>query len=487
MIPFGRWHPDIASVPNSQSLTRAFGVVPTPGGFGPFRALVASSNALGSTCLGAATYYDNEGNVFAFAGDSGKLYQLDNTATWQDVSRVGAGYAVSAGARWRFANYGSLVVAVSGTEKPQKFLMGTSAQFQDLGGTPPQARYVAVVRDFLVLGAITVDDASQAQQRRVQWSGLANAEHWTPGTQSADFQDFQAGGPVRGLVGGEVGYVFQADTIQRMNYEADTTYVFSFDEIEGGRGLAAPDSLVKVGRSAYFLSSDGFYRLDLQGAATAPVGVGKWADAFRAEMRSGTETSVIGGLDPIHRRILWGYVSQANSSVVPDRVLVYDWALDEASTAPLVVTAFGQWLTQGVTLDSLPGALDNLPFSLDSQAYKGGAPILGVFSTDRKLSYQLGTSIAVTLTTADGQAQNRTYIRGIRPNVNTNEVRVAVSVRERQGDLVAFHPDEGMEDTGQVPAHASGWLARARVTIPAGAAWSEISGLTTDAEPMGIR
>ena len=539
MIPFGPWHPDKAGI-NVAACVTAKNMLPVVNGFAPLGSLEASTGQIGSAvivdndgniitdsndyrivsgiaastpstlCNGAAVVYDDDGDVFTFAGDDVGLYLLNELGEWDEISRVevqihtedndsalltdssgniiitgasGASYQSGGGERWQFGFAGGLVIATTINEFPQKYLLGTSENFELLGGTPPRARYIATVRDFVVLGGLYGDE------RTIHWSGLANAEHWTPGAQSCDTQTFQNGGPVRGIVGGETGYIFQADKIQRMSYAPGSPAIFNFDEVEGGRGLAAPYSLVRLGTAAYYYATDGFYTFALGAAAATPIGVGKWAKWFADDIRPGTEQTIIGGIDPVSKVIVWGYTTRANPDETLDRIIIYNWALDEAVFADVEITTLAQILTQGVTLDTMDsyGTVDELAFSLDSPVWRGGAPLLGVFGQDNAMSHFNGEAMAAEIETNDGETQGRVLIKGVRPHINTRSVTVAVAAREADGDDVIYNADEAMADTGVNPAWASGFLARARVTIAAGATWSKITGITTDHGRMGRR
>lgn len=511
MIPFGPWHPDKAGI-NVPVCISAVNCVPSANGFRPLRSAAPGTDEIGVdfitddagayitdaagayietgvavtgiTCQGAAVVFDDDGDVFTFAGDETSLYKLDATAVWLDISRTSGGaYSTGSGERWQFGFSGGLVIAVTIAEEPQKYLLGTSANFEPLGGTPPQARYIATVGEFVVLGGLFGDE------RTVQWSGLANAEHWTPGTQSSDYQTFQNGGPIRGLVGGEVGYVFQAETVTRMTFVPGSEAIFQFDQVEGGRGLAAPYSLVKLGNEAFYLAADGLYKFSLAGGASTPIGVGKWANWFIGDIKAGSEPTVLGGVDPVGRRVVWAYNSNDNPSASLNRILIYDWTLDEATTADIPVTALAQILTQGVTLDTMSayGTLDELPFSLDSPVWRGGASLLGVFTDDARMSFFSGVNMEATFITADGGRAARTIIKGVRPHIDTRSVTVAIAAREAEGDTVTFGEAEAMADTGVVPAWASGFVARARVTVAEGATWSKATGLTPVVGGIGKR
>jgi hypothetical protein len=511
MIPFGPFHPDKAGI-NVPACTRAVNCIPAVNGYRPLGQLQSGTGAVGETfiveadgefivtgagayvtdagstiatsCQGAAVVIDNTGVVHTFAGDDVALFKLSSGSEWEDVTRTSGGdYSAGSGERWQFGFAGGLVIAVTIGDDPQKFLLGSSTNFEALGGTPPQARYITTVRDFVVLGGLDGDELT------VHWSGLANPEHWTVGTQSCDTQTFQNGGPVRGLVGGETGYVFQAEKVQRMTYAPGSEFIFQFDEVEGGRGLAAPYSLVRLGTEAFYLATDGFYKFSLGGGASTPLGVGKWSKWFVDDIKSGSEATVIGGVDPIGRFIVWAYNSSDSVSSELNRLLIYDWAIDEATIADVSVKAIAQILTQGLTLEGLDafGDLDTLPFSLDSPVWRGGASLLGMFPADNTMSFLNGAPYEATFETCDGEQPGRSLIKAVRPHVDTRDLTIEIAAREAEGDAVAWGTAESMADTGAVPVWASGFLARARVTLAAGATWSKFTGLTPERGQIGRR
>lgn len=476
MIPYGPFRPDISAI-NAPVCRMALNCIPAAAGFKPLPSARPASGTLPGVnpqCLGAATMIQSDGTVHSFAGTATTLAKIQSPATWVNVSRSSGGpYTTGAGERWKFEVFGELVLATTITEPIQKFNLAGGTVFSDLGGSPPRCRYMAVVRDFLVIGGIF------GNERRVQWSGLNDVEHWTAGTSSSDFQDFPSGGPVRGVIGGEVGWVFQSEKVTRMNFVPDSQSIFQFDEVQGGRGLAAPHSLVRVGTLAYYMASDGFYEFNLSSGGSRPLGIGKWARWFLDDIRRGTELVVLGGVDPSRQLIIWAYVPRSSSSFTPTRIILYDWALEEATIADVPVMAMSQWLTQGVSLDQLGqyADLDHLPFSLDSPVWRGGVGLLGLFGPDNTLSYLNGSPMAAQFITSDGQRLGRTFITGTRPSIDTRKVTVAIAAREADGDPVTFGPSEAMEDTGVCPAHSAGNLLRAKIDVEAGATWSLAQGL----------
>lgn len=484
MIPFGPWHPDRAAI-NTNVCREAVNVLPAVSGFRPFGALVPTSPALEGPCRGASVAIAGNGVTHSFAGTETKLYKLGVTQTWDDVSRIAGGpYAVGTGERWSFSMFGDLVLAGSVGSAVQKYNVTSSTDFSDLGGSPPQCRYLEVVRDFVFVGGIP------GNERRVQWSGVGNAEFWTPGSQSSDFQDAKAGGPVRGIIGGETGYVFQAASVTRFTYAPGSPTIFQVDEVEGGRGLRAPHSLVRLGRLAWYLSNDGFYRFDATSGASVPIGVNKWARFFADDVKPGTESLVIGGIDPSQKLLMFSYIPRtSSSSSLPSRLIVYDWTLEEATIADVSIYAMAQWLTQGVTLDTMNqfGTVDALPFSLDSPVWRGGAGLMGAFGPDNRLAFFSGQPMAARIVTADGATAGRQIITGVRPAIDSATTTAAIAMRERDGDPVTLGAFEAMEDTGVCPQHASGNLVRCELRVAENATWTLAKGLETIHSTLGSR
>ena len=74
-VPFGEWLPDLPDHLNPGA-TEAKNVYPAVNSYRPWKSIQTSSgNALTARCQGAATFKDDSGNVFIFAGDATKLYK----------------------------------------------------------------------------------------------------------------------------------------------------------------------------------------------------------------------------------------------------------------------------------------------------------------------------------------------------------------------------------------------------------------------------
>lgn len=486
MIPWGPFRPD-AMRTNAPVVMEARNVLPGVAGFLPLEQSVPATTALPAVCRGAVSVLRDDGSVATYAGTPTRLYQLSASTAWDDVSRLsGLGYVVGSGEQWKFAMYGARLLATSVAGGLEYIDVNDGANFSGIA-VAPKARYIDIVRDFVLLGGI------DGNEKRVQWSGNNDSEGWTPGVNESDYQDFPNGGPVRGVIGGEIGYVMQSNRVTRMTYVpgGSAGLIFQFDEVEGAAGLAGPHSLVRLRSDAYYLARDGFRKMSLAAGASEPIGTGKWVKWFLGDMKPGTELTVIGAANPVRPIIVWGYISRGSvSDTVPNKLLIYDWSLDEITYAEISIEALVQWLSPSVTLEGLSayGTLEELPFSLDSPFWRGGAALMGLFDTSHKLALQSGTPMAARIVTGDGRdPAGRRLIKGTRPEIDTSSATVAISAREADHDQVVYSASEAMEDTGVIPAHVSGNYFRARIDIPAGALWTLAAGMQTIAGNRGKR
>ena len=260
-INFTEWLPDQPGV--AGVMTEVKNVYPVANGYSPLPL---------ETDLSLAAS-ENLNNIFAakknaisslFASGSTKLFKFDASDTsLDDVSKSG-GYSTATSERFYFTQFGDVVIAANGTDKLQGWTLGSSTEFADLAAAAPTARYVTVVRDFVV-AAGTVGNPN-----RVYWSDLNDETDWTPGAASqSDTQDIADGGDVMGITGGEFGLILTERSVVRMSY-VGSPFFFQFDTIGRGIGCITPNSLAQYASVTFFLSDDGFYSCD--GQTMKPIG-----------------------------------------------------------------------------------------------------------------------------------------------------------------------------------------------------------------------
>ncbi|MGA7486808.1 MAG: hypothetical protein WBW74_07710 [Xanthobacteraceae bacterium] len=485
ILPFGEWKPDLMNT-NGQASQLVQNVVPRADGYGPWKAFAPYSNVLPSSAACRGFFYarKTDGSIQAFVGSSDHLYQLDaTTLLWTDVS--GAAYAaLPTGYHWQFAQFGNFVVAVQPNAPPQVYQLGGSVTFSDLGGSPPQAAYVAVVGRFLVLSGLL------ANPFRIQWSGLNAITTWTPGVNSSDFQDFPDGGIVRGVAGGEFGVIFQDAVIRRMVYAVGAPYVFQIDRIAEDKGLLAPYSLIRAGDRIFFLASQGFHEM-LATGAPVPIGKEKFDRTFFADYDPAQPQLIIGAADPEQSRVYWSYKSHAGTAGLFDKLICYDYALARGS----IIAQRGSYLATlsrpGFTLeglDSVSTSIDALTFSLDDVAL-AALPKLSLFDASIRLGFCTGPNLESTIDTPERalDGQRRVRVKGLRPITDAPGCYGAVGARETMQSATTYGAEQPVNGKGLIPVHVSTRLARGRLRIPAGTDWTFASGFEPEFAQEGRR
>lgn len=355
-IPFGPWAPDLASI-NNNTASIISGVVPRADGYGPFQDFVAFTQALPSGSRGFFFARKSDGSVAVFAGTMTDLYQLDNTTfAWKLVSKGNASYSpLVSTSNWQFAQFNDLVIAVQINTAPQKFILSSGTNFVDLGGSPPSAAFVTIVGFFLVLSGLL------SNPRRLQWSDLGAPETWTAGVGLADFQDFSDGGNVSNLSGGDAfGVVFQQESIRSITYAPGSPVVFQIARISTQETLFADYSIINVGNRTFYLGASGF-KMIVGSGDPQPIGKEKFDRTFFADVDRGNLQLVIGASDPTSTRVYWAYKSGQGQTGLFDKLVAYDYALNQATIIPLSGQWIGSLAKPGLTLEQLdaiaPGAL----------------------------------------------------------------------------------------------------------------------------------
>lgn len=471
-VTFGPYTPDLAPMDNT-GVTVALNVLPSGNSYKSFPSVVSYSNALDERCQGAVSGSDASGNTFNFSGDASKLYRM-SSATWTDVSKMG-GYTTGIEETWNFTQWGSQILATNFTDNIQEFTMGTSTEFADLGGTPPKARYITVVRNNVVV-ANTDDALDGAVPYRVRWSGVGDATAWTPSvaTQS-DFQDLDGGGgSCQQVVGGEVGAVFQERSIWRMTY-VGSPLIYQFDEVERGRGTPAPGSVTKIGAAIPYLGIDGFYIFD--GQQSQPIGEGRIDKTFYADLDQSYYNRISSTVDPINKIIFWASPGQQNTGGNPNRIWAYNYspsATKRWAYADQDIEYIYRSLAEGYTLDgldSISSSLDALSYSLDSRVWTGKASLFSGFNSSHKQVNFTGTAKDAVIETQEVELtpNMRTNIQEIRPFVEGfSTMTIQIGSRDSLADDVTWGVPISANSAGNFPCRSNHRYHRMRVNMSGG-------------------
>ena len=469
MIPFGEYLPDQPEFANPGA-TVAKNVLPHNAGYKQFPSQSVYSNALSAKCQGAFAAKEPGGASVVFAGDATKLYSLSDT-TFSDVS--GATYTTPTDGAWEFTQFGNQVIATNLTDAPQAWTLGTSSAFADLGGTPPKARHVGVIRGFVMMGDL--DESSTLTPNKVRWSALDNATDWTASaTTQSDSQELFEGGAVQRIVGGDYGLIIMERAVYRATY-VGSPIIFQFDLINRQVGTVAPQSVATLGRRTWWLGHDGFYESD--GANVTRIGANKVDKAFFSELDETLEHTVTAAVDPINQYVIWTLPSSSltiNNSH-PNKAYIYDYINERWSTAEFESETIFTSLSTSYTLeglDALGYTMETLPFSLDSRVWSGGNLLLATFDDDHKLNYFTGSSLAAVLETGAFQPApgRRSAITKVRPIVDGTaaSTTIQMGVRDNLDDSTTWASAVSLNTTGDAPVRSNTRYHKIRANISGG-------------------
>lgn len=429
-VKLGDWMPDLPFYENP-GLTEALNCLPVDGQYTPYQPAFVSGSAITNRPQGAFAALDSTGNPFVYVGDATKLYVSSGTS-W---TASAASYTIASADAWSFAQYGSLLIATDFADVPQSASIGT-ATFGTLAtvGTAPNAHYVGIVGQFVVLGNLS------GTPYAVQWCSINQPQNWpTPGSaqaiaSQAGLQTLRAEfGAVTGIFGSDqVGLILQKKGIVRMVYQGGNT-VFSFDTYEQQRGGWFPNASIRVGTLIYYIAADGFYATD--GTQSIPIGKGKVDRTFLTDCDQSYIERVRATVDVVNKCIFWCYCSHSANNGQPDRLIAYNYIEGRWAHAQDMMQLVFQSLTTGYTLDALGTlypTLDSIPLPLDSVFWQGGLPIPALFNANK-----LGTfsSTPATATFQSGEFElnpmGRALIQGIRPLVTGNPTSISMAVSSR--------------------------------------------------------
>ena len=455
-IEFGPWTPDQPAFANP-GCTEAKNVLPFQSSYGPFKTLRAFSGALTEPCLGAFWMPDLDSVANNFAGDQSKLYKYANlAATWSDVSRT-TSYA--AAIAWEFEKFGNRCIAVDIGTTPQYYDLGTSAFFNDLGGSPPKAKHVATVRDFLVLGNL------ESLPDTVRWSAFNNSDDWTASlaTQSGSQELPGRGGAIQRIVPGEYGVIFQENSIWRMDYIGPPV-VWQFDEVERGRGTPAPRSVVWFGSQVFYYDDAGFFAFD--GVTSTPIGNNRVDNWFKNN--SASLDDMVGAVDRRNRVVLWAFKSSSAQSY-NDRIIMYNFATDRWAWSEITTQFLSERISGQLTLDELdtplPGGIDVDSIPMDSPF---GVPDLSIqaFDSSNRAGLFDGSAMSATIESREINSDEHSFeTRTVRPLVDQGDVTVQIGYRNAQNASATYTNATSLNRLGEAPRRLNARFQRYRLNI----------------------
>jgi hypothetical protein len=474
-VTFGEWMPDQSGI--SGALTDAKNVVSQAIGYGPFPTPVSFSSAAAEnlTSLYAAKAPDS--NTVFFAAGASKIYTVGGTGT---LTQVNTGLTTGVNDRVRFTQFGKSVIICNNSEKLKSWVLGTSSTFSDVAASAPVAKYVTVVRDFVVV-ANTYESSAQ-QQYRVRWSAINDETDWTEGgTTQSDYQDIPDGGQIMGIRGGEFGIVLLERAISRMTY-VGTPFIFQFDNISRNKGCMVAGSIAQYQGITFFLSDDGFYMCD--GQQVVSIGSEKVDRFFLSDASESDYKTMSAAIDPIRKLVIWNYKSvDAIRKLMIYNFQTKKWTYADANTDYLGEASSGALTLED--LDSISTNIDTMTTSLDSVLYIGGKYFLGGTYGTRVYSFT-GSSLTGNISTGDIDIGSNSVVTLARPIVDNGSGSLSVASRTLLNQSVTYGTSTAADSENRVSLRSAGRYHRLNL-VPTGANWKTAVAVDVDITPQGVR
>jgi len=474
-IKFGEWMPDQSGI--SGALTDAKNVVSLAVGYGPFNSAVAFSDAASENLVSLYAAKNPDSTTQLFVAGTSKIFTVSGIGA---LTQVKSGMTTGVDDRVRFTQFGTRVITTNNADVLQAWTLGTSTSFANLSASAPKAKFITVVRDFVVCA--NTFESSVQQQYRVRWSALNDETDWVEdvNTQS-DYQDIPDGGQIVGIRGGEFGLVFLERAISRMSY-VGTPFIFQFDNISRNKGCLVAGSIAQYQGVTFFLSDDGFYMCD--GQNVIPIGSEKVDRFFIDDASESDYGSMSAAVDPVRKLVIWNYVDTDGNR----KLLIYNFATKMWTYADAGTDFLSEASSTAVTLeqlDSISASIDALPTSLDSRLYVGGRYFLGGTLATKVFTYT-GAYATGSIATGDIDLGGSSVITLARPQVDNGSADVSVASRKLLSDSVTFGTAVTPDGNNRASLRSAGRYHRIQL-VPTGSDWKTVVAVDVDVVPQGVR
>ncbi len=399
-IPFSDWLPDRFDL-NNPGVEVAKNCLPSKDGFQGFPGFVRESgNAIAGNAKGMISTEDASGTPFTYVGDESALYRYKADFTFEDISKVGGYTNVQL---WEATVFDDLTIFTGYNDSPQVLQAGVDAVFRDLGGSPPQAKYCATVRDQVLLA--NVIDSNGAQPTRI-WHSARNLPEnpWVadPATQCGFF-NIPDSGPLTGLAGGAFGIALTTQGVHRLTY-AGSPQIYQRDEIGNGIGCKVPGSVIRrmdargLVATVAFLGNDGFCVTG--GQTVTQIANDRVNEWFFDNFDPTRAAQMAGGVFGLKDCYLWTFPS-INAADQNDLYIAFSFANSKFAYGELDVEIFGQTESPVRLVDDIDELVDNITHLVDSAIWDASTSRFGAIDHEGYFGTFVGPTLIPEFETGD--------------------------------------------------------------------------------------
>jgi hypothetical protein len=251
--------------------------------------------------------------------------------------------------------------------------------------------------------------------------------------------------------------------------------------VEPNRGLLIPGLAVPVSRWVFYLSEDGFYLFDY--TSSKPIGKDRINSTFFGDYDADYPDRVYAVRDPDQTRLYVLYPGSGNVGGTPNKMLCYDWALDNFSHAEIDAEVLTWVVTPGLNLDSPHDPPDDpdqiggefveeLPpgnETFDVRQGASGAISIGAYDTSHFLSDFSGANLPGTLESGHVEMNpgSRTFVNEVRPIVDDADATIQIAATGRRNATGVFGQISKQDDDGKCPVRIDGRYHQFRTNLPA--------------------
>ena len=468
-IVFGEWLPDQPGV--TGAVMEAVNCFPVTNGYAPLREAADYSDASGETLLVAfAGKYAGASALFAASATS--IYKFDSSDASLDAVKT----SYSSVEAWDVTQFGSKLIMANGSNVLQTWDLGGSTTVSALSASAPTAKYVTVVRDFVVAANVG------GEESRVYWSDINDETDWTPSAASqSDSQLIPDGGDVTGIAGGEYGLIFLERAVYRMSYSG-SPYFFQFDAISRTLGCISNGSIAQFGGLTYFLSDDGFYVCD--GQTVKNIGlekVNRWF--FENAIPDQLINAVSSTVDPVRKLVIWNFKNTFGGRYL----LIYSIDLNKWSYGTTDIYNLSYGYTPSATLEQVDNyntSIDALDIPLDSRLWAGGQ-LLAMGVREQKIVVISGAIKSAYVVSGDIDI-GRSVVTLAKPIVDNGSATVAVASRDLLNETIEFGTAVSADAENRCSLRSNGDYHRIKVT-PTGSNWKTLVGVDVEIVKQGNR
>lgn len=225
------------------------------------------------------------------------------------------------------------------------------------------------------------------------------------------------------------------------------------------------------------------------GAKSTPIGNEKIDKFFAKDFNASYKNKMTAAVDPLNQIAVWSYTSTASTTGQPDRLLIYNYALNRWSIGNVNADYIAPFFSAGYTvedLDNLSATLDGLTTVLDSQLFRGGEFFFGGAVGDQLYTFT-GDPLQATITTGEAAVSmgRHSIVTRVYPYHEDGTVEVFIGVRGTPTDTVNFVSSGTTNTDGFVPVRAQDRYHRVKMLLSNN--WSFAHGIDIEARAVGRR